>query len=97
MGRKVGGAAVEYFISRGRGHWFGRRGWKNGRDQKLPPGIWQRTRWAVGSAVKPVIMFVRVPTYKRYFDLEAVAQAALARDWDTQFQRTFAEAMRTAR
>lgn len=100
QGKKVGvgGAAVEYFVSRGKGNWFGRGAWKQGRIQKLPPGIWMRAQTAGGTAIKPVIMFVRkTPRYKQYFDLEAIARTALARDFDPQFQFSMAEAMRTAR
>lgn len=100
MGRKsgIGGAAIEYFVSRGKGNWFGRGAWKEGRIQKLPPGIWMRAQTAGGTAIKPVILFVRkTPRYKQYFDLEAIARTALARDFDPQFQFSMAEAMRTAR
>lgn len=41
---------------------------------KLVPGIYQRIGFASGSAVKPVMFFVRVPTYKRRFDFYGVAE-----------------------
>lgn len=100
QGKKVGvgGASVEYFISRGRGSWFGRRSWREGRLQNLPPGIWMRARTSGGgTAIKPVIMFIRKPRYRQYFDIEAIARTALARDFDMQFDRAMAEAIRTAR
>lgn len=100
QGKKVGvgGVAVEYFISRGSGNWFGRRSWKSGREQNLPPGIWMRAHTAYGTAVKPVIMFIKKPPrYKQYFDLEAIARTALNRDFDTQFKAGMDEAMRTAK
>lgn len=100
QGKKVGigGAAVEYFISRGKGNWFGSRSWKNGRLQNLPPGIWMRAQTAYGTtAIKPIIMFVRkTPNYQRYFDLEAIARTAVRRDFDTQFHLALEGAMRTA-
>jgi hypothetical protein len=96
MGKQfgVGGAAVEYFVSRGRGNWFGKRSWREGRIQNLPPGIWMRARVAEGrTSIKPMIMFVKKPSYQRMFDLEQIARTALKRDWDAAFKRTFDDAM----
>lgn len=90
-------AGVQYFISRGPGHWFGRGTWKSGRSQKLPRGIWQRQTWSAGSSIKPVIMFVNEGAYKRYFDLPAIASSAISAHFSTEFEAAFAEAMRTAR
>lgn len=90
-------AKVEYFVSRGRGNWFGRGSWKHGRMQHLPPGIWRRERTEKGSSIKPVIMFVRQPTgYQRYFDLEATAQQALLQHWQAEWNLAWAKAMATA-
>lgn len=90
---------IEYFISRGKGQWFGGHSWKCGRLQHLPPGIWQRVQHGSGgrSFVRPVLMFVRQPTgYRRYFDLEQIAQAALGQHWQAEWDRAFEIAMRTA-
>lgn len=90
---------IEYFISRGPGQWFGGHSWKRGRTQHLPSGIWQRVRHGSSgrSFVRPVLMFVRQPTgYRRYFDLEAIAQAALNQHWQAEWDRAFEIAMRTA-
>lgn len=97
MGRAAGGAGVQYFISRGPGNWFGGGSWKNGRNQKLPRGIWQRTSFGHGSSVKPVIMFVNEGAYKRFFDLPAIAQRAINEKFPSEFSAAFVEAMRTAR
>ncbi len=91
------GAGVQYFISRGPGHWFGRGSWKNGRSQKLPRGIWQRQTWSAGSSIKPVIMFVNEGAYKRYFDLPAIASSAINANFSNEFDSALSEAMRTAR
>lgn len=90
---------IEYFISRGPGQWFGGGSWKRGKMQHLAPGIWQRVRHGSGgrSFVRPMILFVRQPTgYRRYFDLEAIAQAAYDRHWQAEWERAFEIAMRTA-
>lgn len=92
-----GEAKVEYFVSRGRGNWFGRGSWKHGRMQHLPPGIWQREKTAKGTSIKPMIMFVRQPTgYRRYFDLESTVQQALAQHWKAEWELAWAKAMVTA-
>lgn len=42
-------------------------------------------------------MFVRQPTgYRRYFDLERIAQAAMNQHWQAEWNRAFAIAMATA-
>jgi hypothetical protein len=90
---------IEYFVSRGKGQWFGGGSWKRGRLQHLPPGIWQRVQHGRSgrSFVRPMLMFVRQPTgYRRYFDLEATAQQAMARHWQAEWNRAFEIAMRTA-
>jgi hypothetical protein len=101
-GRRTPGAVIngiEYFVSRGPGQWFGGHSWKRGRQQHLPPGIWQRVRHGSSgrSFVRPVLMFVRQPTgYHRYFDLERIAQAAMNQHWQAEWNRAFAIAMATA-
>jgi hypothetical protein len=90
---------IEYFISRGKGQWFGAGSWKRGRMQHLPPGIWQRVQHGRSgrSFVRPMLMFVRQPTgYRRYFDLEQIAEAALGQHWQAEWDRAFEIAMRTA-
>lgn len=97
MGKAVGigGAQVDYFISRGKGQWFGRRSWKHGRAQHLPPGIWQRSQSAYGTSIKPIIMFVPRPSrYKQYFDLPAIVRAAKERDFDRSFHFYFERLVR---
>jgi len=99
---RSGGAiinGIEYFVSRGPGQWFGGGSWKRGRAQHLAAGVWQRVRHGRSgrSFVRPVLMFVRQPTgYRRYFDLEQIAEAALAQHWQAEWNRGFEIAMRTA-
>ncbi len=101
-GRRSPGAVIngiEYFVSRGKGQWFGGGSWKRGRMQHLPAGVWQRVRHGSSgrSFVRPVLMFVRQPSgYRRYFDLEQIAEAALAQHWQAEWDRGFAIAMATA-
>lgn len=60
---KAVGGDVEFFISTGR--------WPN---QNLPAGIWMRVKYAAGSAVKPVFLFVRKGAYLKRIDIEDIAR-----------------------
>lgn len=62
---------VVYFISRGKGNWFGGRSWKYGRDQNLPMGIWKKTG-IHGVKVSPVFLFVRRGAYRKTIDLAQI-------------------------
>ncbi|MCP4636005.1 MAG: hypothetical protein GY848_05985 [Methyloversatilis sp.] len=66
-------AGVEYFISRGRGEVTGARGWKSGRMQHLPPGIYARTG-IHGSTLRCIYKFVPSTRYRQRVDILAVAQ-----------------------
>lgn len=75
IGRTEGGSktinGVVYFISRGKGTWFGARSWQNGRIQHLPMGIWKKSG-IHGIKIEPVFLFVRRGNYKKIIDLEQV-------------------------
>lgn len=98
---KAGAAAyrkggVEYFVSHGKGERTGKGAWKNGGTQRLPAGIWQRTGLH-GAVVRPVFLFVRLPSYAvrlRFFDI-ARELAALQFPLRLDAAREFAH--RTAR
>lgn len=62
---------VVYFISRGKGNWFGARSWKYGREQQLPMGIWKKSGMH-GVKVEPVFLFVRKGIYRKTIDLEKI-------------------------
>jgi hypothetical protein len=53
----------------------------------LPLGVWQSIRFARGSAVKPILLFVRQPVYAKRFDFYGVGN----RIADTTFARRFEE------
>lgn len=72
---------VEYFVSRGKGTWFGRRSWRGGMEQHLPPGIWQRSG-IHGSNIKPVFLFVRRPAYRQRLDFEGVVLGTANREFE---------------
>lgn len=64
---------------------------------KLLPGVYQRVKTAFGSAVKPVMIFVRMPSYKSRLDFYGVADRAARAEFAVQFPIAFKQAMDTAR
>lgn len=91
---EIGGKV--YFVSRGRGHWFGRGSWQQGRDQHLPAGIWEKTG-IHGAVLKPLVLFVRAGIYRKQFDMRKAATGVLASDWNRIFNDSFRQAMASAR
>lgn len=73
-----------YFVSRGKGNWFGNRSWANGRMQHLPPGIWAK-KGTHGVAVAPVLMFVRRPLYRKRIDLATIGHEVVAKEFNKDF------------
>ncbi|CAG4883801.1 conserved protein of unknown function [Georgfuchsia toluolica] len=68
------------------------------RQGKLLPGIYQRFNFSAwGTAVKPVMIFVRIPQYRRRLDFYGLAEKSARAEFDAQFPRQLDEAMRTAR
>ncbi len=87
---------VAYFISRGKGNWFGGRSWKNGRTQSLPPGIWAKSG-VHGVSVKPIIMFVRMGNWTQRIDLDRIARAVVSKSWQSNFISSLENALRSSR
>lgn len=79
----------EYFVSYGKGTWSGR--------QHLPPGIWKRVRFAQGSAIKPIMMFVKDPSYSKRFPFYETAQKVINNKLKDNFNEAMREAIATAK
>jgi hypothetical protein len=62
------------------------------RGSGLKPGIYKRTGFAWGGAVKPIIMFVKRPSYQPRFDFFGVAQRVSGQ----VFLQAFDQAMKDA-
>lgn len=60
-------------------------------------GIYKRTRLGFGSAITPVLIFVKASNYAARFDIEYVANKTLARELAPAFNQAFADALATAR
>lgn len=54
---------------------------------KLIPGIYQRISFGAGSSVKPVMYFVRLPTYKRRLDFYGIAEKVAIEEFTRAFPR----------
>lgn len=95
---KRGVRGLEYFASRGRGTSFGRGSWRSGlKDQHLPRGIYARVAFGFGTALKPVLIFVRQARYQPRWDFEGVAQRTVDQRIEPNFASALATALRTAR
>ena len=64
---------------------------------RLPLGIYQRVSFARGTAVRPVLLFVRSAVYEERFDFKYVAELTVATEFANEFAKAFIEAERTAR
>ena len=54
---------------------------------KLPLGVWQVFRFASGTAVKPILMFVKQPVYRVRFDFRAVSERTAAKAFPYFFEQ----------
>lgn len=79
---KTGRQGVAYFIA---------------RDGWLHPGIWARYNFARGSAIKPVLMFVRSVGYEKRFDFFYAAESTIERVFEGHFNAAWNQAWATAR
>ena len=83
--------------NRGFSYFVVRPGDQANRRAGLPPGVWQRVRFGIGTALKPILIFVTRAHYDAIFDFEYVAELTAKQQLSPQFSRAFAAAMRTAR
>lgn len=65
-----------------------------GASSHLHPGIYQRV---APGAIKCMFLFVNGASYRKVIDLERSAQEVVAREFQPNFDATFAHAIRTAR
>jgi len=79
--------------TRGFAYFVGRVG-----DGRGPLGIWQRLSFgAMGSAVKPVVMFVKAGLYEQRLDIQDTAQRVTQAKLNDHFAVAWRQAMATAR
>jgi hypothetical protein len=91
-GSKRTGFGFIYFVSYGSGKsgpWsFGLRS----GSQHLPAGIYKRVKFSSGTAIKPIMMFVKRPSYSKRFPFHETAQKII----NQKLKNNFIEAMRDA-
>lgn len=86
---------VVYFISKGKGERTS-AGFKGGREQHLPPGIWAK-RGINGSNVVPVFLFTRVPSYRVRLRFEDIADLHFKRTFPTRYRDRLRVALANAK
>lgn len=64
---------------------------------RLPRGVYQRFNFAHGSAIKPVLIFVRGPRYRPIYRFHDVSTRTVADVFPGHMERAVAETMATAR
>jgi len=82
--KRTGARGISYFVGRPGGG-------------KLPNGVWQKTSFGeLGSALKPIIIFVPKPTYRKQLDVPGIAQRVIKERFASELSKAVAEANRTA-
>ncbi|MFS2004624.1 hypothetical protein ACEN9F_13460 [Duganella sp. CT11-25] len=64
---------------------------------RLPLGIYQRTRFYGGDAIKPVMLFVRSAVYEAIYDFEYVVEQTVKNEFAGEFAKAYIQAIETAR
>lgn len=64
---------------------------------KQPLGVWARYEFALGYAVRPILIFARKPTYAERFPFYEVAQSTVTETFPTAMQAAWQSAISTAR
>jgi len=89
--KRKGTMGFKYFVSAGKSTWFGPH------KQHLPAGIYKRTGFVSGSAIKPIMMFVSNPSYSERFPFYTTAQNVIDNKLKSNFKEAMEEAIRTAK
>lgn len=84
--------SLVYFVSQGRGS-VG----MTGKPQHLPPGIYARYGFAFGTAIKPIIMFVKKPGYRKRYPFDETAQRVADEIFATNLGSAVDKAIDTAK
>lgn len=64
---------------------------------RLPRGVYARTKFGFGSAIKPVLLFTQKGTYRKRLPFHDIITKVVARNFDQQLQVAIYNAIRTAR
>ncbi len=78
---------------RGMAYFVGRPG-----GGRLPLGIWLREEFGqLGSSLKPVVMFVKAPTYRKRLDVPGISERVVKERFPVHLTTSMQQAMRSAR
>lgn len=66
-------------------------------DGKSPLGIWQRIYSNFGTAIRPIMIFVKSTNYEPIYDFKFVAENTVQKEFNREFIRAWEEAERTAK
>ena len=78
---------------------YGFEYWVNtvgGKSNGLQPGVYQRVKTGFGTSLKPVLIFVRKVAYKIRLNFYGIVSSVANREFPSQFDAAFSEAMRTS-
>lgn len=64
---------------------------------RLPMGVYQRTGFGFGSAIKPVLLFTKKGNYRKRLPFYEIVNKVVARNFDQQLQVAIYYALQTAR
>lgn len=67
------------------------------KGKSLPLGIWQRTYFSSGTAIRPVLLFYSQVRYRAIFGFDVVGQRVAREEFPKQYQPALVQAMATAR
>ena len=82
--KRTGARGVSYFVGKPNG----------GRH---PSGVWQKTNFGeLGSAIKPIIIFVNRPAYRKQLDVPGIAERVIRSRFASELSMAVAQARRTA-
>lgn len=70
---------------------------QKGSIPNLADGVWERTSFAMGSAIKPVLLFVSIPNYRARFDFKGTVIKSVRQNFQTKFNEAIEQAQATAR
>lgn len=68
-----------------------------GPSKHIAPGVYKRVQTGFGSSLKPVLIFVNRVQYRKRFDFYGIVDREFERRFPGEFDRAFADALRTAR
>ena len=68
-----------------------------GLNNRLKPGIYMRVNFSSGSAIKPVMLFVKSVRYQQRFDFFGISQSVIDKRYKANLDDSIRIAIETAR